>query len=198
VAGTPDFEVSAGSGGTSTVAAGKPATYLLSVGGSGGFSGSVALSCSEAPTGATCTISPAMVMVSESTATTATVTVTTTARSEMMTPTSGRDDRWTPWGYGMPHVDAIYAITLALSIGVIVIVGSRQGRGVLWVPVATGVLLLAGLTIGGCGGGSSGSNPSGGSATGTPAGSYTITVTATAGSGANAVSHTTNLTLVVQ
>ncbi len=43
---------------SATVAAGKPATYSLSVGGSGGFSGTVRLSCSGAPTAATCAISP--------------------------------------------------------------------------------------------------------------------------------------------
>ena len=197
VTGTPDFAVSAGSGGTSTVAAGKPATYSLSVGGSGGFSGTVALSCSGAPTGATCTISPAMVMVSGSTATTATVTVTTTARSEMVTPTADRTDRWTPGIYGTPRVIEIYAAIFAALFGLVGIVELRRRWRMVWAPVAAGVLMLAGAAMSGCGG-SNGSNPSGGSVNGTPAGTYTIVVTATAGNGANAVSHTTNLTLVVQ
>ncbi len=198
--GAPDFAVSAGSGGTSTVAAGKPAMYAVSVGGSGGFSGNVALSCSGAPTGATCAVSPTSVMVSGGTAATATVTVTTTARSEVVPPTANRNDRWTPGTYGTPRVVAIYAAFFATLFGLAAILGSRQRRRMVWAPVAARVLLLAGLAMSGCGGGSngSGSNPSGGNATGTPAGNYTITVTATAGSGATAVSHTTNLTLVVQ
>jgi FG-GAP-like repeat len=202
-----DFTIAAGSGGNSaTVAAGKAATYPITVGGSSGFSGNVVLTCSGAPTGAACTVSPSTVAVNGSTAATATVTVTTTARSAMIPPVVNRDDRRWPSIYGSPRVVASYAAALALSLLLLTVGGTLRRRRISWAPVAASVLLLAGMAMSGCGGGSSNSStsggttppPSGGSATGTPAGSYTITVTATTGSGANAVSHTTTLTLVVQ
>lgn len=202
-ASAQDFTVAAGSSGNSaTVAAGKAATYSISVGGSSGFSGNIALSCSGAPTGATCTVSPSTLAVSGSAAATATVSVMTTARSMMM-PVANRDDRWTPSIYGSQRVVATCATMLVVWFLLWTVGGTRRRR-TTWMPVAASVLLLAGIAMSGCGGGGSSSTggttppPSGGSATGTPAGSYTITVTATAGSGANAVSHATKLTLVVQ
>jgi hypothetical protein len=65
---------------------GQTATYALSLAPSGGFGGSVTLTCSGAPAMATCNISPATVTLSETTATTATVTVTTTAASQVFLP----------------------------------------------------------------------------------------------------------------
>ena len=194
-AAAPDFVLSTPSGASSTVTAGNPATYSLSIGGSGGFAGNVALSCSGAPTAAVCTITPSSVSVSGSSAATATVTVTTTARSEMVTPVTGRDDRWTPGIYGTSRI-VVAGATVAISFALLGILGLRAERRFSRVAALGGVLLvLAAIGIGGCGGGTM---PSGGGGTGTPAGSYTITVSATAGSGANAVTHTTQLTLVVQ
>jgi VCBS repeat protein/FG-GAP repeat protein len=204
-----DFAVGPGFGGSSaTVAAGTSATYALTVSENTGFGGKVNLSCSGAPTAATCSVSPTSVMINAGTPPTAavTVTVTTTARSEIVTPTAQRDDRQTPLIHASPRVVAIYAATLAVLFGLAAAFGARRRRGMLWAPLAAGVLLLALMGMSGCGGGGGSSStgggtnppPSGGTATGTPAGSYTITVTATAGSGANAVSHTTKLTLVVQ
>jgi FG-GAP-like repeat len=194
--GTPDFVLSTPSAATATVTAGTPATYSLSIGGSGGFSGNVALSCSGAPMGAVCTISPSSVMVSGGSPATATVTVTTTARSEVVMPVAERGDRWTPRIYGSPRFEII-SIVLLLSLGLFEILESKRRR-LTWLPIAAGALLFfAGLAISGCGGGNM-STPSGGNATGTPAGSYNITVTGTTGSGSNAVTHTTQVTLVVQ
>lgn len=202
-----DFVVGAGSGGSSaTVAAGKTATYSLSVGGSAGFSGNVSLSCSGAPTAATCAVSPATVTLSSGSVASATVTVTTTVRSGLTPPVANREDRSTPSIYGSPRVVAIYAAGFAVLIGLLAIFGDRSRRRMEWASVAAGVLLIAGITMSGCGGGGSGATstgggttppPSGSTATGTPAGSYTITVTATS-SGSVPVSHTTKLTLVVQ
>jgi hypothetical protein len=199
-----DFGVGApAGGGTATVAAGKEATYALSVAGSVGFSGSVSLSCSGAPTAATCAVSPATVVLSSGSSTTATVTVTTTARSGVTTLPSNRENRWTPWSYFVPGFIGIFAIGFGLLVGFVAILEGRSRRRMVWAPLAAGVLLLAGVTMSGCGGGGSaggGTNPppTGGTATGTPAGTYTITVTATSGSGANVVTRKTNLMLVVQ
>jgi FG-GAP-like repeat len=193
VMGTPDFAVSAGSGGSVTVAAGKTATYSLSLAGSAGFSGGVALTCSGAPTGADCSVS---VMLSGSTPATATVSVTTTARSTVLMPVveepEGGPSR-------MLVAPGVFATVAALMVVVVLfgLYSSRERRFALATLLVV-LLVVVGGAVSGCGGGSSdsGSNPSG--ATGTAAGNYTITVTATAGSGANAVTHTTKLTLVVQ
>jgi FG-GAP-like repeat/FG-GAP repeat len=95
---------------------------------------------------------------------------------------------------------AVQTITIAVFAFVLLCgLSSTRNRRFAWVPVAafSALISIAGIVMGGCGGGSSNpSNPNGGS--GTAAGNYTITVTATAGSGANAVAHTTKLTLTVQ
>jgi|HubBroStandDraft_6_1064221.scaffolds.fasta_scaffold484178_2 hypothetical protein len=111
---------------------------------------------------------------------------------------TNRDHRWTPGIYGATRT-IVASATVVISFGLLVICGLRLRRRLSWIAVAGSVVLVfAGIGIAGCGGGGMGSNPTGGSTTGTPAGSYNITVTATAGSGANAVTHTTQLTLVVQ
>jgi hypothetical protein len=192
----PDFSVGSGSGGgTATVAAGSTATFPLSLAGSGGFSGSVALTCSVAPAGPACSVSPSSVMVSGSTAATATVSVTTTARSGLL-PISGSNQR-----DSSRRILWIFGAFLAAA-GVITLLANTQvpPRRFSWsLATACGaILLLSASLISGCGGGSNSSGSNGSTANGTPAGNYTITVAATAGSGANAVSHTTKLTLVVQ
>jgi FG-GAP-like repeat/Abnormal spindle-like microcephaly-assoc'd, ASPM-SPD-2-Hydin len=195
-----DFSVStgsSGSGASATVAAGATATYPLSLAGGAGFSGSVALTCSGAPTGAACSISPASVTLSGTTPTTATVTVTTTARSAVLIPAVDEREDGRRRMLVAPGVFAtLAAITILLLFGL----RSPRRRQFAWAPVATFsvFMLVAGIVVSGCGGGSNGnpSNPSGGN--GTAAGDYTITVTATAGSGADAVTHATKLTLVVQ
>jgi apolipoprotein N-acyltransferase len=68
--------------------------------------------------------------------------------------------------------------------------GARKRR--LGYVLATA--LLTAIALVGCGGGSNGSNATGGSATGTPSGNYTIKVVGTSGS----VSQTTSLKLTVQ
>jgi hypothetical protein len=195
-----DFSVSAGSGGagaTATVAAGATATYPLSLTAGVGFSGTVALTCSGAPTAATCSISPTSLTLSGGTPATATVSVATTARSAVFIPAlyNRGDFRWR-----MFVAPGLLAMSAALTMLVLLGLLSRRKHRPSWVPLATFAIfvLFAGIVVNGCGGGSSNppSNPTGG--IGTAAGTYTITVTATAGSGANAINHTTKLSLVVQ
>ena len=79
-----DFSVSGGSGGSggsATVAAGATATYPISLVGSPGFSGTIALTCSGSPANSTCSISPSSVTLNGITPLIATVSVTTAARS---------------------------------------------------------------------------------------------------------------------
>jgi hypothetical protein len=83
-AGTPQFSFSSTGGNTSaTIQAGQSATYNISLG-SQGFIGRVALSCSGAPAGSTCTVNPASVDLNASSSSvpiTVTVSGTQNARS---------------------------------------------------------------------------------------------------------------------
>jgi hypothetical protein len=185
----PGFTITAGSGGTATVAAGTPATYTLSLSGTGGFTGNVALSCSGAPTGATCSVAPTTVMVNGTKAASATVTVTSTARSELL-PVGFRNSPTQILGKPLLVISSLLASILLILILKLSRV-SRPRHFAFGALAATLTLLLVSA---GCGGSMS-PPPSGG---GTPAGTYTIVVTATAGSGPIAISQTTNLTLVIQ
>jgi hypothetical protein len=83
-AGTPQFSFSGTGGNTSaTIQAGQTATYNISLG-SQGFIGTVALSCSGAPAGTTCSVNPASVNLDASSSSvpiTVTVSGTQNARS---------------------------------------------------------------------------------------------------------------------
>jgi FG-GAP-like repeat len=187
----PDFSMTAGSGGTATVAPGQTATYALSLTPSGGFGGSVTLTCSGAPNMATCSISPATVPLSGTTATTATVTVTTTAASQVFLP--GGTDAFRRMGRP-PMMLAAWLMTALALFGLYRARGNQRFR---WAPaVAMALVVFAGLGLASCGGGNS--SGGGGGGTGTDAGTYTITVSASAPAGSTTLSHSTKLTLVVQ
>jgi hypothetical protein len=187
----PDFSLAPASSATATVTAGQTATYMLSLGAAGGFSGNVALSCSGAPTTATCNVSPAMVSVGGATAAAATVSVATTARSELPFPAGNHSPREFP---GRPT--ALLGALMAMLI--LAWTYTTRRNQLRWAPVLTMVLVLVlGITLTSCGGGSS-SGGGGTVLTGTQAGTYTITVSATATAGSTTLSHSTTLTLVVQ
>ena len=181
----PDFSIATASPATATVSPGQTATYMLSLAATGGFSGSVALTCSGAPAAATCSVSPAMVSVSATPAN-PTVTVTTTASSQVVLLDGGDALR------------RIHRLELTLgSLVVMLILGriyrTRVGLQLRWAPaMAIASLLCVGITLISCGGGSSGGGG------GTQAGTYTITVSASATSGSTTLTHSTKLTLVVQ
>jgi hypothetical protein len=160
--------VAPGSSSSQTVSAGGTAKYTLAIGGQG-VSGTATLTCSGAPSGATCTV-PASENVSGTSASTFPVSVTTTARNSalLLRPHSGFG--WM-WAVGI--------------LSFLVLPGSRRARrGKLHLlPFALLLFLCS------CGGGSSSSSSSG-----TPVGTYTITVTATMGSNQSS----TPLTLIVQ
>jgi len=189
----PDFSMTAGSGGTATVAPGQTATYALSLAPSGGFSGSVTLMCSGAPAMATCNISPATVNLSGTTATTATVTVTTTAAAQVFLP--GGTDAFRRIGRP-PMVLATWLVT---ALALFSLYGARGNQRFRWAPaVAMALLVFAGLGLTSCGGGNSSGGGGGGGGTGTEVGTYTITVSASAPAGSTTLSHSAKLTLVVQ
>lgn len=152
--------IPAGGSNSATVAAGGTATYNLAIGG-GGLSGTATLTCTGAPTGATCTL-PSTININSGTSSPFTVSVSTTARNNAAIQRRGSSLAWF-WAMGL-----IGMVWLPLNGG-----RRRDARGIL---LALSILLLTFLVS--CGGGSGGGTGSGG----TPAGTYTLTVTATMGS----------------
>ena len=167
--GTPGIGLGVASGGSASasVSAGSSATYSLSIGGQG-TSGTASLTCTGAPTGASCSI-PATVQINASTASAFQITVNTTARSHVWFLTGGP----TSWIW-----------TLAILAGLL-LWKAAPGR-----PVARlrwRVVPLLAVALCACGGGSSGGE-------GTQAGTYTLVVTAKVGS----TTQTQNLSLAVK
>ena len=78
----PGFSVSDNPG-SATVTAGQSASFSVSATPSGGFNQTVTWSCSGAPAGSTCTVSPPAVTLDGTNAASATVTITTTAGSDL-------------------------------------------------------------------------------------------------------------------
>jgi hypothetical protein len=192
---TPDFQLSASALSPASVAPGSSTTASLTLTPTGGFNGSVAFTCSGLPSGAKCNFTTS----SMPTGTTATLTISTTAPSmALLIPSRfdslGRADQLTP----------IILSLLAMTMAWCLYLWHRNQR-TRWAPVlAIAVLICIGMTITACGGGSSGGSGGGGgggggsTSTGTPAGSYPIVVSASAISGSTTLTHTTQLTLVVQ
>ncbi|HEV2385878.1 MAG TPA: choice-of-anchor D domain-containing protein [Candidatus Acidoferrales bacterium] len=182
----PDFSIALPQGGTTTqtVTAGQTATFNLSLTPLAGFSGTVALSCSGAPPGGGCVVSPPSASLSGSSAVAFTVSIATTAQSvgssPVLVPPSAPPLRYPRWLW--LWVLSAFLVSLWHA--------SRTRR----FPTATNVLcalaLFATLFTTGCGGGTSSSS----TPRGTPPGTYTITVNASSGSDA----HTENLTVIVQ
>jgi hypothetical protein len=82
----PDFSIAVSPGGSSsaTVPAGAAASYSLTVGPELGFNQTVSLTCSGAPSLATCAVSPSTVTLDGTNSKTVNITVTTTAPSSLL------------------------------------------------------------------------------------------------------------------
>jgi hypothetical protein len=157
-------------------------TSTISVTGSGGFTGAVALTCAVTPTAAsdpaTCALAPASVTISNATAQTSTLTITSTAA--------------TTGSLAKPHGVPWYATTSA-TLACLLLFGipmcNRNRRRMLGV-----ILLLAiGCIVASCGGGGGGGGGGGQGNPGTSAGTYSVTVTGTSGT----TTETTAVTLTV-
>jgi len=163
-----------------TVSAGQSAKFGLVVTPSGGFSGTVNLSCGLSPTvtpAPTCSLSNSSMQLGGSGSQTVTVTVGTTAPvttgtiSQISSPSG-----WVPLAW----------IGMLFGSGWLLLRNRKR------VPVlAAPIIVLAVASWVGCGGGSS-SSPH--TIPGTPAGTYTVRVTATSGG----LSHNTTSQVIVQ
>ena len=162
--GTGDFLLSVNPT-TGAVFAGDTARFTLAVTPLNGFNSKVNLTCTGAPRGGACTVSPTFVTPDGTNPSTATVSVTTAIRT-LAPPTSGPTIhfpgdgvRWLPW---------IFALLLMATV---VLSGRRRALLVL------GVLMLFVLLWSACAGGGEVGVPRG-----TPAGTYNLTITAVSGS----------------
>ena len=182
-AATPSFSLSV-SNPSITVHAGQGGTYNVTVT-PAGFSGTVAISCSGAPTGATCVPSPVSVTLSGSTPVPVSVAVTTTLHSGAPLTKIDPQFQSTNW------IPAL-AMVLALLFGI----AKFTRYKVRWSTALASMVLLLCLGCATTGRTSSTTatslNPAP-AASGTPQGTYTMTLNATSGSTQN----TLTLTLIV-
>ncbi len=169
-------------GATSTTAAGSGAsvTYGLQLSSLNGLSGGVALSCAGAPAHSTCTVTPSVGALGTTAPVTVTMETAVTTLASLAPP--GRPFRSTT---------AARALLLALLLPIVFFQRRRSPRiaRLLVLLCALGLLSSCGATraIPGAGTGGGGGTP-------TPPGTYTLTVTASAAG----LSHSVNLTLIVQ
>ena len=119
-----DFSLSA-SPSSVNVTAGQTATYTLSLTPVDGFNQSVSLSCSGAPSAATCTVTPSAVTPDGTNNGTATVRVTTTARSIVSPPVPVGPSGF---GKGLP---ALFLFTL-LTLALLAVAAGHQRGGYAW------------------------------------------------------------------
>ncbi len=178
----------AGSSTSATVSAGRTATYSLNVAPTAGFTGAISFTCTGAPQGSTCSMSPNPANVSGVSSTTITVSITTTARSRANS-LQVAGNGWRPVGRGADLLWIALVPAAVLSCGSRSRRrGTRAGRLVL--------MLLVGLAVG-CGGGGVSMTPTPTTPvrtqSGTAAGTYTIVVSGSSGT----VSHSFSLQLTV-
>jgi len=178
------MSVSTGSPASATVAPGQTAQYALSVAAMAGFNQAVSFTCSGAPAGANCSVSPASATPSGSSGTPLMVSVSTTAASLAV---------WRRWrGQNAPLV---MMGLLSLIPLVSLFLAAKPGRGRASAALRACALAVT-LGCAGCGGtGGGGSVPM--SNPGTPAGTYTLTVTGSSTSNSTPLTHNVPLQLIV-
>ncbi len=147
--------------GSINVTAGQTGTSTLNLTSTAG-AGKVYLTCSNAPSNSTCSISPNVVDFSNSASATATVSLATQAHTASLR--RNHTHMWAFLAFG------------GVFFGLWLLPGIRRQRAGMLLGVI--VLLLPILAVNACGsGGSSTSTPPPPTLGGTPSGSYTMTVT---------------------
>ncbi|ADV81105.1 TIGR03118 family protein [Terriglobus saanensis] len=139
-AGSGDFTLAAATP-TVSVTAGQSATVSLSLAGTNGFTGAIALSCSGLPTGDNCTFNPASVTLSGTAAATDVVTITTAPHQASIAA---------PHRNGKSPFSGI-ALAFAGPLGMLALVGLRRRSASLRGAVL--VIAMSFLSFGmiGCG-----------------------------------------------
>jgi uncharacterized membrane protein len=203
ITAAPDFGVAATPGSQST-AAGSPATYSVSVGSIGGFAGSVGLSVSGLPTGATGTFTPATVTVPGSSSLAVTTSRSTPVGTYTLTITgaSGGTAHATTVSltvtaapdFSLDATPAARSVVAGASSGYTTSIASIGGFG------GSVALAVSGLPSGASGTFTPASPSAPGSSSlavttgpSTPAGTYTLTITGTSGS----LTHSTTVQLTI-
>jgi len=160
---------------TQSVAAGQPTNYSLALTPGDGFNGTVSLTCSGAPVGATCSV-PASVQVVSTANTLFSVAVTTSGAAHALLPYSSgpRFGSFKPWA-------VLYALTLLLiaALARSTRTGQIHAKWSAWSSTFAAIVLFAVFGVAGCGGGASAGPPPPPPVI-TPAGTYTLTVTPSA------------------
>lgn len=159
-----------------TVTGGTSATFPVTLSPNNGFTGTVALTCSGAPSGEACSFAPASVALSGTTSGTSTLTVTTSKLAAAPFAPRGPTSGW-------PLIALLSGLLGLLGMSL----ASQRGRR----RVLTATIAFAALAAVGCGGGGS-SGGGGGGTTPTP---VTATITITGTSGAVTASQTVTLTV---
>ena len=177
-----DFSLAPSGQTTATITPGQTASYTVVVTPGGGFNHTVAMSCSGAPAQSTCSLSSSSVALNGSTAEVVNVTITTAEGSAGFAQPVGR----LPYGGTLSWLTGTLALVTLLSLAT----WRRKLRPQNLYGLALLCLLLIGVTMSACGGGGSGGA--------TSAGTYKLTVTGNFISGSATLTHTANLTLVVQ
>lgn len=174
-----DFSIGAAVGGSTSasIAAGDTAVYSLQIEGNQ-LSSTVALSCSNAPPDAVCSLSPAGVAVAGSAPVPFQVRVSTVARSAGLPLQNFHIDRETSF-------EAVLVGSIIFVVAALLALAYRRGSYGYLLPL---VLIAVLAAMSGCGGGGSGRT------TGTPAGTYTVTISGQSENG----TRTANLSLTVQ
>ena len=189
--GAAPFTLAAATGSSSstTISAGQTAQFSLSLTSTdASFTGNVAITCSGAPSGDSCTVSPTSIDVTSTGSSSVTVSV---GPSSSVTPAN--PNQKTGWRYPRPLV--LLLASLSMILGVMLLTARTTGERFasrLAKPAyaALALALVAILGMSACVG--SGTGGSGSSQSGST--TYTLTVTATSGN----VSVPTTLTLTVK
>lgn len=176
-----EFTVSSHNGSplTQTVRSGTPAVFNLDVDTLGGFTSPVTLTCANAPTNGSCSVTPSSVTTG-----TGPTNVTLTVNTSTTVTTSLRRNR------------ALWALACLMPL---IVVGVRSGKAGKRAAIAGALLIvLSILPMASCGGGGGSSTPPPTppktTTQLTPAGTYTVQVNASSGS----MTRTLSVTVVVQ